>query len=219
MKKNVIFIIVFAAVIIGLVKLHECSMDQKPGWKTIALDEVVSISYPQSVEERSDIPFELLLDKEYKKSLPEGINYEQYRPKLIFLAKNFNEQDSVQLLSFPNIVVNMHTIQPIDYKEMTDDTKEAILKQIQSTIENSTQNTSYRIIKWNNLDSYLINDGIAFKVSFVKENTETQAIVSSVITYLFNKDHEVEIISSIPGEAINEWTSIYDKMVNSVMFN
>lgn len=219
MKRNVIFVIVFAAVIIGLVKLHECSTTSKSKWTIMAIDEVVSIGYPNGIRERSDIPFELLLDNEYKKSLPESTNYDQYRPTLIFLAEDFNEQDSTQLQSFANIVVNVRNAQPLDYTELAENAKLSVLENIRTTTENSIKGTSYQIIKWNELDSYPIGNGIAFKASFVKQNEVTHAFVTSIVTYLFDKNREVEIVLSAPGTDVDRWGDIYNKMVDSIIFN
>lgn len=219
MKRNVIFVIVFTAVIISLVKLHACSIEQKSDWKTITIDELISISYPDQIEERSDIPFVLLLDNEYKKSLPENTDYEKYKPKSIFLAKNFNENDTTQLQSFPNIVVNVRNIEPVNFSELTDDAKTQILTHIQSTIENEVEKTSYQITNWDELDSHLLDDGIIFRASYTKKNELTDRTVSSTVSYIFSKNREIEITLSTPGETTNKWRNIYDEMIDSVEFN
>ena len=82
MKKNVIFVFVFAAVIWGLVKLHTLSIDQ-----SVTLKGIVHLSYPASVEVRNDIPFGILINPDDKKILPDNVDYEQFRPDLILLEK------------------------------------------------------------------------------------------------------------------------------------
>ena len=218
MRRNVIFVIVFAAVVIGLIQLHNYSVENESGWKSISIDGLISLSYPDDIKERSDIPFELLVDREYKKILPEGADYESFRPGLIFLSRDFNEKDTAQLASFPNITVNAHAVESFDIEQLTDSMQYSILENIKVAIDRNLENTPYEIVEWKEFDSYRIEEGVVFRFYYLKEHETTQAQSSSITTYLFKNGREVEATLSAPGETINKWEGIYNGMISSIVF-
>lgn len=216
MRKNVIFVIVFAAIIYGLVQLHYYSVDDtcranEPDWKTIEVGKSFSIGYPADIKLRNDIPFVKLVDPEFKAVLPDDTDYEQYRPELVFLASDFDDKDSLSFVSFANIVVRNGSSK--SFSGVIDDN---LIASIKSSLENNVLNTSYHIASWNDVEKMDVNGASAFKVSFTQQNDSKS--IDIVSTYLFKGDQLVQVSLSLPeSENKGKWLTIYDKVVKAVV--
>lgn len=217
MKKNVIFVIVFIAVILGLVKLHSiASEDQKN--QTINIKGVVDLQYPASVEVRNDIPFELLINPEDKKLLPDSVNCEKFRPDLIFLQKGFNEKDSLQLKEFPNIVANVVSLEYFDASTLKPEHIEALGNKVNDFVKQNANRTSSIVSEWKTLPMAKINGVTALKFEY-KLTNKNGKILYIIISYLLKGNKQVEIILSSPKNDLVKWTAIYNKVLNTVSIN
>lgn len=215
MRKNIVFVIVFAAIIYGLVQLHYYSVDNKcvaneSGWQTIEVGEFFTIKYPADIDLRNDIPFAKLVDPEFKAILPDSIDYEQYRPEFIFLSSDFNDKDSLSFVSFANIVVRDGV-----YKGFPGSINEDLIAAVKASLENNLSQTSYHITSWNEVEKMDINGAVTLKVSFTQQNENKSIDVIS--TYLFKGDQLLQISLSLPeNENKTKWLAIYDKIIEAV---
>ena len=152
MRKNVIFTIVFAAVIAGLVQLHSYSQkemaDAVSELTITSIDGIADISYPSAVEERNDIPFVKLIDPEVRKSIPDSVDVEIYRPGKIFLAKGFNADDPAQLKNFSNIVISGNVIDGFNSDNLTDEAVTQISTSVKASVEQNAAQSSFLISDW-----------------------------------------------------------------------
>lgn len=217
MRKNVIFVIVFVAAILGLVQLHIVSLEDEKG-QVINIKGIADISYPASIEARNDIPFELLINPEDKKQLPDGINYEEFRPNLILLQKGFNEEDSIQLKEFPNIIVNALSLEDFDASILETEYVSSLINNVSSLIQQNAQRTSSTISEWKALPVTKINGATTLRFEYKLENRNKKPL-HIIMSYLFKDDKQVEITLSTPDKDLEKWTSIYNEIVNSATIN
>lgn len=214
MRKNVIFVFVFAAVIWGLVQLHTKSLeDSKDG--SFNVKGIAVVSYPSSVEERNNIPFELLINPVDKALLPDSTDYEKFRPNLILLEKGFNEKDSVQLKEFPNIVVNAVTIDSFDASILETEYAVSLAKAINSIIYQNADRTSSSVSDLKELPISQINGAKVLRFEYRLES-QNKKILNIIVSYLFKNDKQVEVTLTSPDKDLKKWTSIYNEVLNNI---
>nr|WP_297168851.1 hypothetical protein [uncultured Dysgonomonas sp.] len=214
MRKNVIFVFVFAAVIWGLVQLHTKSLeDSKDG--SFNVKGIAVVSYPSSVEERNNIPFELLINPADKALLPDSTDYEKFRPNLILLEKGFNEKDSVQLKEFPNIVVNAVTIDSFDASILETEYAVSLAKAINSIIYQNADRTSSSVSDLKELPISQINGAKVLRFEYRLES-QNRKILNIIVSYLFKNDKQVEVTLTSPDKDLKKWTSIYNEVLNNI---
>ncbi len=214
MRKNVIFVFVFAAVIWGLVQLHTMSLEDSKD-QSFNVKGIAVVSYPASVEVRNDIPFELLINPVDKILLPDSVDYEKFRPNLILLKKGFNEKDSLQLKEFPNIIVNALTIDSFDASILETEYAVSLGKAIHNMIYENADRTSSSVSNWNELPITQINGAKVLRFEY-KLESQNKKILNIIVSYLFKNDKQVEITLSSPDKNLKEWASIYDNILNNV---
>lgn len=217
MRKNVIFVFVFAAVIWGLVQLHTMSLEDSKD-QSFNVKGIAVVPYPASVEVRNDIPFELLINPVDKKLLPDSVDYEKFRPNLILLKKGFNEKDSLQLKEFPNIIVNALTIDSFDASILETEYAISLGKAIHNMIYENADRTSSTVSNWNELPITQINGAKVLRFEY-KLESQNKKILNIIVSYLFKNDKQVEITLSSPDKNLKEWASIYDNILNNVLID
>lgn len=220
MKKNVIFVIVFAAVIVGLVQLHKYSQKEIADAARLAavtdVNGIADLTCPSAVEERSDIPFEKLIDPESRKLIPDSVNVEAFRPHKIFLAKGFDAGDADLLKNFSNIIVNANTINGFNADNLTDETIAQISESVKASIEQSASHTSYRISEWTASPLAESNGSKVLQYKYIQNNNENKSTYM-ILTYLFKGDKQVEVMLASTGEDYSKWISINNELVKSIV--
>lgn len=214
MRKNVIFVFVFAAVILGLIQLHTVSLEDSKD-QSFNVNGVAVVSYPVSLEVRNDIPFELLINPADKNLLPDSVDYEKFRPHLILLKNGFDEKDSSQLKEFPNIIVNALTIDNFDASILETEYAVSLGKAIHGMVYQNADRTSSSVSNWNELPIGQINGAKVLRFEY-KLESQNKKIMNIIVSYLFKKDKQVEITLSSPNKDLKEWTPIYDNILNNV---
>lgn len=217
MRKNVIFVIVFIAVILGLVKLHTISLENEKN-QSIGIKGIANIEYPASVEVRNDIPFELLINAEDKALLPESVNFEDFRPNVILLKKSFNEKDSLQLKEFPNIIANAISLENFDASILETEYAESLGENLNNLVKQNAERTSSKISDWQASPISKINGATVLKFKYKLENRNKKNL-NIIIAYLFKDNKQVEITLTAPNKNIEEWTAIYNEVLNTASIN
>lgn len=220
MKKNVIFVIVFAAVIVGLVQLHKYSQKEIAEAARLAavtnVNGIADLTCPSAVEERSDIPFEKLIDSESRKLIPDSVDVEAFRPHKIFLAKGFDAGNVDLLKNFSNITVNANTIEGFDSANLTDATIAQISESVKASIEKSASQTSYRISEWAASPLAEINGSKVLEYKYIQTNGEGKSTYM-ILTYLFKGDKQVEVMLSSIGKDYSKWIAINNELIKSIV--
>lgn len=217
MRKNVIFVIVFIAIILSLVRLHTISLECEKN-QTTSIKGIANLQYPASVEVRNDIPFEFLINPEDKKLLPDSVNYEEFRPNLILLQKGFNEKDSELLKEFPNIVANAISLENFNASILETEYAASLSNNVNSLVQQNAQRTASTISDWKTLPVTKINGATALRFEYKLENSNKK-ILNIIVTYLFQDDKQVEITLSAPNKDLKKWTAIYNEILNTVSIN
>lgn len=210
MRKNIIFVVIFIAVILGLIQLHTVSSVQ-----TVNVQGIVNILYPTSIEARNDIPFEVLVNPEDKKLLPDSVNIEKFRPNLILLQKGFNEKDSSQLKEFPNIIVNAITIPSFNASILETEYASSISGKLYGVIQHNAELTSSIVSDWKALPLMKINGATALRFQYKLENSNKR-ILNIYMSYLFKDDKQVEVTLSTPNNDKKRWFAIYNSILNNL---
>lgn len=217
MRKNVIFVFVFAAVILGLVQLHTLSLKEEKG-TSVNVEGIAHVVYPASVEVRNDIPFELLINPDDKKLLPDSVDYEKFRPHLILLEKGFNEKDSTQLKEFPNIIINALTLDGFDASILETEYAASLTNNIHGLINQNAERTSAVISNWNALPVTKVNGVTILKFEYKLEN-QNKKVLNIIMSYLFKGNKQVEVTLSAPNKDLKKWDAIYNDVLNNISIN
>lgn len=222
MRKNVIFTIVFAAVIVGLVQLHSYSQkeitDSVGELTTTSIDGIAEISYPSAIEERNDIPFAKLIDPEVRKSIPDSVDVEIYRPGKIFLAKEFNAEDPAQLKSFSNIVINANIIDGFNSDNLTEEAVAQISASVKASVYQNAAQSSFIISDWTDKSAEEINGAKVFRYEYRQSNS-TGKVTHLALTYLFKHNKQVEVLMTATEKEYAQWSAINDKLVKNIVIN
>lgn len=220
MRKNVIFTIVFAAVIAGLVQLHSYSQKEMANAVSeltiTSIDGIADISYPSAVEERNDIPFVKLIDPEVRKSIPDSVDVEIYRPGKIFLAKGFNADDPAQLKNFSNIVISGNVIDGFNSDNLTDEAVTQISTSVKASVEQNAAQSSFLISDWTDKPAEEINGAKVLRYEY-KQINSSDRITCMALTYLFKGNKQVEVLMSAQEKEYAEWAAINDKIVSGIV--
>lgn len=220
MRKNVIFTIVFAAVIAGLVQLHSYSQKEMANAVSeltiTSIDGIADISYPSAVEERNDIPFVKLIDPEVRKSIPDSVDVEIYRPGKIFLAKGFNADDPAQLKNFSNIVISGNVIDGFNSDNLTDEAVAQISTSVKASVEQNAAQSSFLISDWTDKPAEEINGAKVLRYEY-KQINSSDRITCMALTYLFKGNKQVEVLMSAQEKEYAEWAAINDKIVSGIV--
>lgn len=215
MRKNVIFVFVFAAVILGLVQLHTLSLEEVKESQSVNVHGIATVSYPTDVEIRNDIPFELLINQDDKKLLPDSVDYEKFRPNLILLKKGFNEKDSEQLKEFPNIVINALALDGFDDSILETEYTASLINKVHDVILQNAERTSSSISNWNALPIGKINGMKVLRFEY-KLESQNKKVLNIIMSYLFKDNKQVEVTLSAPDKDLKNWLGIYNDILNHV---
>lgn len=217
MRKNVIFVFVFAAVIVGLVQLHTYSQkeitDAANKVTVTDIKGIAEITYPSDIEERNDIPFRKLIDPEVLKNIADSVDVEKYRPTKIFLAKGFDAEDTTQLKQFSNIVVNANIIEGFSSDNLNEDAAAQIAESVKLSVGQNAQ--SYTISDWVVKPIEELNGNKILRYEY-KQINNTGKITRLVLTYLFKDNKQVEVMMSATEKDYEKWLSINDQLIKSV---
>lgn len=214
MRKNVIFVFVFAAVILGLIQLHTISQEDSV-MQSVNVKGIANVVYPSSIEVRNDIPFELLISPDDKKMLPDSVDYESFRPHLVLLLKGFNEKDSIQLKEFPNIVVNTLVLESFDPSILETEYSTLFSNNVAGIIQQNAQRTSSVLSDWNALPINKINGATVLRFEYKLEN-QHKKVLNIVVAYLFKGNKQVEVTLSAPNKDLKKWIPIYDGILSNL---
>lgn len=220
MKKNVIFVIVFAACIVGLVQLHSYSQgeiaDAGRAVRVIAIKEFAELTCPLEVEERSDIPFGKLIDPESRKHIADSVDVEKFRPTKIFLAKGFDDTNAEALKSFSNIIVNANVINGFDAAGINAEAVDQINQSVKESVEQNALQTGYRLSEWTVNPISEVNGAKMLQYKYI-QNGEGDKTTYMILTYLFRGDKQIEVLMSAIGKDYSKWTAINTELVQSIV--
>lgn len=182
--------------------------------RLVNIPNVGTMYYPVHLEERSDIPFEVLVDKESKKKLGDSIDYERFRPTLLFLKDDFNQNDSTQLESFSSITIN---VQEGDFSKLSHPdsiSHSTIESEIKASVERNLKNTGYSLIGWDSFESYIVKESRIISYSYTQQlsGTEPKHIC---VTYFYTPTIQMQVILTSSESEYPFWKTEYDRMVDS----
>lgn len=182
--------------------------------RLIQIPNVGTIQYPIHLEERSDIPFAILVDKESKKKLGSSIDYESFRPTLLFLKDDFNENDSTQLESFSSITIavkegdfnNLNNLEFIDI--------DTIKNELKASVERNLKNTGYLLTSWDSFNSQMKNGCRVISYSYTQQldGVEPKHIC---MTYFYTPTMQTQMILTSSESEYAFWKPEYDSMIES----
>lgn len=179
-----------------------------------AILNIGTMFYPANLEERSDIPFAMLVDKESKKKLGDSIDYERFRPTLLFLKNDFNENDSTQLESFSSITINS---QEGDFSRLSHPDSlniDTIQYEMKASVERNLQNTGYTLISWDSFNSSMTNGVRTLSYSYTQQlnGAEPKHIC---VTYFYTKESQTLVTLTSSASEFSFWKPEYDQMIQS----
>lgn len=182
--------------------------------KTISIEGISNLVVPEGIEQRNDIPFVLLVDKEFKKNLPDTTNYELYRPNFILLQKGFNEKDSTQLASFPSITIYLYTKSNGEAFVLGNET----INQLLNSINSNWEKADYSITDWKKIDTNLVcSDGNpGFEAEYTIRNRKTNKEMKIINLYVLKNGKLLNITMSAPNDKVDEWTGYYDSLIKNI---
>ena len=181
-----------------------------------SIDGIADISYPSAVEERNDIPFVKLIDPEVRKSIPDSVDVEIYRPGKIFLAKGFNADDPAQLKNFSNIVISGNVIDGFNSDNLTDEAVAQISTSVKASVEQNAAQSSFLISDWTDKPAEEINGAKVLRYEY-KQINSSDRITCMALTYLFKGNKQVEVLMSAQEKEYAEWAAINDKIVSGIV--
>lgn len=182
--------------------------------KKIEILNVGSISYPIEIEERSDIPFKLLVDNEYKKLLSDSTDYEQFRPTAIFFEAGFTPNFDQNKKEFAYITVNvLHGKYQLP-KTLNKDQENALYNNIKAYIENNLKETHFSIKKWEPLKFNVVS-GVPSVGYYYEQVANKKNQTNIITTNLYDSDIQVQIILSAPAKEYKKWLKYYNQMIET----
>lgn len=222
-QQKFIFVVVFFAIIYGLVKLHEyslteqtqCTGKQTGSVTSVSIGNFVDITNISDLEERSDIPFEILIDPDLKQNLPDTINYDAFKPNKVFLEKGFDANNPNQLKEFGNIVVIVNSIPGL--QKLLEDKKmfELLSDQLKGSIDKNAESISATITDWQELPLSDLNDASIVMFRYVQTKKDGRQTIN-VVSCIFKNDHQVQVIMSAPNRDAEVWMNRYQELLESV---
>lgn len=184
--------------------------------KKIEIGAIGTFQYDSSfLEERSDVPFKNLLDDEFIKLYPDTVDFEAYRPALIFFEKGFVPASSGQEKPYVgNISVSMFSGKYQFPEVLSDDQKTILKDNIQQNIEQNLKGTSFSIVKWNEFELKRLNGLFVVSCSYeLKSANKKTSLVNCV--YLYDKDMMLNVILSVPKKQAKKWTPYFNDFIKS----
>lgn len=182
--------------------------------RLIQIPDVGTLYYPAHLEERSDIPFTKLVDKESKKKLGDSIDYERFRPTLLFLKDNFNENDPTQLESFSSIII---TSKEGDFAKLSNPDSIAVDKieyELKASVERNLKNTGYSLTSWNSFDSKMKNGCRILSYSYTQQLADSEP-KHIYITYFYTPTTQTQVMLTSSESELAFWKSEYERMIES----
>lgn len=179
------------------------------------VSNVLTFEYPTIVQNKKDIPFKYLVDKEFRQILGDSIDYEQFRPNLLLLDRNFTITDSLNIAPFANITLNYIP----SYEESTpsiDSTNIAALEQnIKRNIEQNLEGTNYKVTKWNPFVITNTQGLPTLQYSYEQQlgKDEPSEVYAS---YIFDKSGQIQFGMSSPKKDAEQWKSTYNSLISSI---
>lgn len=174
-----------------------------------------SLNYPSAVEERSDIPFKLLVDEEYRKLVGDSVDYEKFRPALIFFEKGFVPPvEGQKKVSFGYISVTAMTGKYRFPKELSTIQKETLEKSIRHDVDTNLVGTGFKIKKWDAFEFKNINGLPSVTYSYQQE-LKGKAHTNIITTSMYDSDVQLQITLSAPQKEYKKWLPYYNTMVLS----
>lgn len=182
--------------------------------RLVNIPNVGTMYYPLHLEERSDIPFEVLVDKESKKKLGDSIDYERFRPALLFLKDDFNQNDSTQLKSFSSITIN---VQEGDFSKLSypdSISLSTIEYEIKASVERNLKNTGYSLTGWDSFNSCMVKGSRIISYSYTQQLSGTEP-KHMCITYFYTPTKQMQVTLTSSESEYSFWKTEYDRMVDS----
>lgn len=171
------------------------------------------LEYPSAIEERSDIPFKLLVDEEYQKMLGDTVDYEKFRPALIFFEKGFQAPVSGQKrVQFPYITVTVMSGTYRFPKELSQVQKETLENNIRQDVQANLEGTGFTIKKWEPFAFNRINGLFSIAYSY-EQVLNGKDVTNNISTYLYDSDVQLQITLSAPKKEYKKWLTYYNSMV------
>ncbi|PXV62694.1 hypothetical protein CLV62_11883 [Dysgonomonas alginatilytica] len=182
--------------------------------RLVAIPNIGTMFYPVNLEERSDIPFVTLVDKESKKKLGDSIDYERFRPTLLFLKRDFNENDPNQLESFSSITINTQEGNFSRLSHPDSMNIDTIQYQMKASVERNLQNTGYSLISWDSFNSSLSNGTRIISYSYTQqlEGLEPKHIG---VTYFYTEGSQTLVTLTSSESEYSFWKPEYEQMIQS----
>ncbi len=179
----------------------------------IKLNQLGELTYPEEIEVRNDIPFALLIDDEFKNKFGDTVDYEVFRPNYVFLKKDFNEKDSLQLKDFGCILVSVLENPDKPYK-----LDNQFIDKIVASTSQSLKGTNYKISTWESLNSQsTLPDGtMGVELEYKQINTKTKKILNVISLYLLKDGKLININMSAPYNMGDEWKEYYKEIVGNL---
>ncbi len=173
-----------------------------------------TVMYPLDLEERSDIPFVKLVDAESKKKLGDSINYEQFRPKCLFLKKNFNENDSLQLADFGSITISDRVGNFARLSHPDSISIDSIEFEMKASVERNLKNTHYKLVSWDSFETKLKNGCRYITYSYTQQidGAEPKRIVC---TSVYTDASQTQFILTTSDSDYLFWKPQYDTLTDS----
>lgn len=171
------------------------------------------------VEERSNIPFVLLVDEESKKVLGDSIDYEQFRPDLLFLQKGFNEKDPMQLKSFNSITIDGKEGNFTRLSNPDSLSVDLVRAEFEASTKRNLARTGYKLLNWGEnfkCSAPASHREICYSYTQQKEGEEPKVIS---ITYFVTKAKQIGFIMTCKQSDYNKWCPEYDRLVTSFRFS
>lgn len=218
-KKDFGLILVLISFIVsGCNNKNTTSVDAKKEVDNVLkLGDMGELTLPDGIEARNDIPFSLLIDKEFKHKIPDSVDVNTYRPDYIVLKTGFNEKDSLQLAVFPNITVSI--ISSKDGNPFT--LGQTMTEYLINRVVLNMVDTPYKLVEWKMVDpEFSISDsipGLVLEYVYKNENTEKRTNINNV--YVLKNGKLINIMMSSPDSNYEEWNGYMDKVISSIKFN
>lgn len=187
---------------------------QKSINRKINVANAITFEYPTTIQNKKDIPFKYLVDKEFSQILGDTIDYEPFRPNLLFLDRNFAIEDSLNIAPFANITLN-YIPNHGDPIELIDSTTIATIEnKIKQNIEGNLAGTNYKISKWNPFIATYTQGLPSLKYSYEQQLGEEEP--SEIYAYyIFDKLGQIQFGMSSPKETVDEWKATYESLISS----
>lgn len=182
--------------------------------RLIQVPNAGTIYYPSHLEERSDIPFALLVDKESKRKLGDSIDYDRFRPALLFLKSSFNEKDSTQLESFSSITISVREGEFSKLSHPDSINTDTIEYELKASVERNLKNTGYALTNWDSFNSGMINGSRMINYSYTQQlrGLDPKQIC---VTYFYTPTLQTQVILTSSESEFSFWKPEYDRMIDS----